>query len=361
MATVEQWRFNLQLFAEERTEEATPHRREETRRKGQVARSTDLNAAVGMAALFLFLLLAWPWGLQQVGQVKIWFFEGMLGNPYTMGDLYYIFITVTQVFLQLMAPIFLVALTAGMAVNFAQVGFLISFEPVKFKLSHLNPIEGLKRIFSKRALVEFVKVVSKVLIVGLVTFLIVTSGFPKLLFLSGMGLHEGAKIVAALVFNVVLGAVGIFFLIAVLDLLYQRWEFRERIKMSKQEVKEEYKQMEGDPLLKAKIKEKQRLLAAKRMIASVPEATVVITNPVHLAVALKYVEKEMAAPVVVAKGAGDIALRIAEVARSHQVPVVENKPVAQFLYKNVEIDQEIPQELYQVVAEILAMLYKIKK
>jgi FlhB-like protein len=131
--------------------------------------------------------------------------------------------------------------------------------------------------------------------------------------------------------------------------------------MSKQEVKEEYKQMEGDPLIRSKIREKQKQLAAKRMIASVPEAAVVITNPTHLAVALKYAEKEMAAPVVVAKGAGDIALRIAEVARSHQVPVVENKPIAQFLYKNVEIDQEIPPELYQAVAEILAMLYKIKK
>ncbi|MEW6661738.1 MAG: flagellar biosynthesis protein FlhB [Bacillota bacterium] len=359
--TCELWRFNLQLFAEEKTEEATPHRREEARRKGQVARSTDLNAAVGMTALILLLLMLWPEIFRQISRVMVWLFAGMLSNPYTLGDLHYIFTTVVLVFLKLMAPVFLVALAAGMAVNYAQVGFLVSPDPIKFKLNHLNPIEGIKRILSKRALVEMTKALSKVAIVGLVTFLIVKSGFSELLFLSEMGLQKGTSTVAALVFHVALGAVSVFFLVAVLDLLFQRREYRERLKMSKQEVKEEYKQMEGDPLIRAKIREKQRRLAAKRMIASVPEATVVVTNPTHLAVALKYVEKEMAAPTVVAKGAGDIALRIAEVARSHQVPVVENKPVAQFLYKSVEIDQEIPPELYQAVAEILAMLYKIKK
>lgn len=354
-------RFNLQLFAEEKTEEATPHRREEARRKGQVARSADLNAAVGMAALFLLLLMVWPDIIRQKSRVMVWFLAGTINNPLTLGDLQYIFNTTVLVYLKMMGPVFLVALAAGLAVNYAQVGFLVSAEPVKFKLSHLDPVQGFKRIISKRALVEIVKTCFKVAIVGIISYMIVKSGFTRLLFLSEMGLYQGLQTAATMVFHVAFGAVGVFFLVAVLDLLFQRREHRERLKMSKQEVKEEFKQMEGDPLIRSKIREKQKQLAAKRMIASVPEAAVVITNPTHLAVALKYAEKEMAAPVVVAKGAGDIALRIAEVARSHQVPVVENKPIAQFLYKNVEIDQEIPPELYQAVAEILAMLYKIKK
>ncbi|KKM12328.1 hypothetical protein SY88_04030 [Clostridiales bacterium PH28_bin88] len=357
----EKWRFDLQLFAQEKTEEATPHRREEVRRKGQVARSSDMNAAVGMAALVLLLLVTWRSVMEQVSRFFIWLLGGSLTEPVTALNLGYLFSSTAVFFLKLMAPVFLVALAAGLVVNFAQVGFNFSAEPTRLRLENLNPAEGFKRIISRRALVELGKALLKVTAVGVVTYTIVRGRFAKLLFLADMGLPQGVALVADVIFRVALGAVAIFAVIAVLDFMFQRREFRERIKMSKQEVKEELKQTEGDPQIKAKLRERQRQLAMRRMIQSVPRATVVITNPTHLAIALKYENGQAGAPEVVAKGGGDIAKRIVEVAREHKVPVVENKPVAQFLYKNVEIGQEIPAELYQAVAEILAMLYRIKR
>lgn len=355
----EHWRFDLQLFAE-KTEEATPHRREEVRRKGQFARSTDLSAAAVMVAMLFLLIGTWRSMTEELERYFVFILGNSLALQVTETNLGYLFSSTALFFLKLMAPVFLAALVTGLVVNFAQVGFNFSTEPMKFRLENLNPAEGWKRIVSKRALVELGKAVLKVLAVGTVAYFTIRMRFIRLLFLADMGVAQGLALVADLVFRVTAGVVAAFAVIAVLDYVFQRREFRESIKMSKQEVKEELKQTEGDPQIKSKVRERQRQLAMRRMIHSVPEATVVVTNPTHLAVALKY-EQGMEVPKVVAKGAGDIARRIREVATEHRVPVVENRPVAQFLYKNVDIDQVVPAELYQAVAEILAMLFRMKR
>lgn len=354
--------IDLQLFAdEEKTEEATPHRKQEARKKGQVAKSTDLNAALVLLVSMMLLFGLRNYFLSSTSGFANLLLGYWLSQPLSRENLWHVMTELTATYFRLMAPVFVVAIGMGLAANMGQVGLKISAESIQPKLSHLNPIQGLKRMFSRRALVELAKSLFKILIVGFVSYKIVRGGFETLLFLVDMSVIAGIDLVARLIFKVGLGVIAAFLIIAVLDYVFQRKEFEKNIRMSKQEVKEEFKQMEGDPLLKAKLREKQRQLALHRMMHAVPEATVIVTNPIHLAVALKYQgNAEEGAPLVLAKGAGTIAERIKAQAQEHDVPIIEDKPVAQFIFKNVEIGQEIPPELYQSVAEILAMLYRIR-
>jgi flagellar biosynthetic protein FlhB len=250
---------------------------------------------------------------------------------------------------------------AGLVINYAQVGFLLSTDSLSPKLENLNPIQGFKKIFSRKALFELAKALFKIILVGAVTYGFIRSrldSFLSFVYTTPAGLFAGFS---REIYNLTLRVGVIFISLAVLDYLYQRYEFMKSMRMTKQEVKEEFKQLEGDPLIKSKLREKQRSMAGRRMMQEVPKATVVVTNPTDIAVALKYSEGETAAPKIVAKGAALIAARIREVAKEHGVPVVENKVVARFLYRHVEIGREIPMELYQAVAEILALVYESKK
>lgn len=352
--------IDLQLFAEEKTEEATPHRRQEARKKGQVAKSTDLNAALVLLVSMVMIYVLRSYFLRNTEGFTKLILGHWLAQPLSSENLWHLITELVATYFRLMGPVFVVAVLIGIGANMAQVGLKVSPESIKPKLSHLNPIQGLKRMFSRRALVELVKSLLKIIIVGFIGFKIVAGGFDILLFLVDMSVWESVEVVAKLTFKVGMGVIAAFLAIAVLDYVFQRKEFEKGIRMSKQEVKEEFKQMEGDPLLKAKLREKQRQLAIHRMMHSIPEATVIVTNPTHLAVALKYDLESDNAPLVLAKGAGVIAERIKEKAREHDIPIIEDKPVAQFIYKNVEIGQEIPPELYQSVAEILAMLYRMR-
>jgi len=352
--------INLQLFAqEEKTEEATPHRLQEVRKKGQVARSNDLSTALVMMATIVVLYLR-----------REDFYIGMtnLVTTFIRTDLYYrldtanLFQIASYLIMKvgsLLAPVLLVAAVVGLTANFVQTGFIFSLEPIVPRLENINPLKGFQRIFSRRAVVELAKSLTKVLVVSVVAFLLVKGHFAQLLMTPDMGLLATIELVAGLLLRVGLGTVAAFLVIAVLDYIFQRKEFQRNIRMSKHEVREELKQMEGDPLVRSRLREKQRSLARHRMMHAVPEATVVVTNPTHMAVALRYREEE-GAPRVVAKGAGSIAERIKTVARRHDVPVVENPPVARTLYYHVEIGQEIPFALYQAVAEILASIYRQK-
>ncbi len=354
-------RIDLQLFAEEeKTEEATPHKKRQVRQKGQVARSSDLNAALVILVLILTLYFIRSYYEQQLTGFLRHIFSRELTLELTHGQLIYLFNLSIKAFFETVAPVFAVAIGVGLSANFLQVGFMFAPEAIKPKLSNINPLEGFKRIFSKKALVEMLKAILKVSVVGLMVFFTVRNNFDSMLFMLDMGLVGIVDLVASVLFKVALGAAGIFIVVAILDSIYQKWEFKQRIKMSKYEVKQEFKQTEGDPLIRSKIKEKQRQLAAGRMMAQVPEATVVVTNPTHLALALKYEEGMMDAPILLAKGAGYVAQRIVEIANEHDVPVLENKPVARSLYQSVEIGEEIPVELYQAVAEILVALYRLK-
>ena len=254
----------------------------------------------------------------------------------------------------------LAILAAGVCAHVAQFGFLFTTESLTPKMSRLSPINGLKRLFSLRSLVELAKSVLKVVTVGTAAFILIRS---ELHVVPGLVLSSVVDILAFtgwVAFKICLGACGALIILAALDYAYQRWEHEKNLRMTKQEVKDEYKQTEGDPKVKARIRSIQLETARRRMMEAVPEADVVITNPTHLAVALRFDGTKMAAPCVVAKGAGHVAERIKQIAAEHGVPIVENRPLARTLIKTVDIGASIPAELYKAVAQILAYVYRLK-
>lgn len=345
----------------EKTEQATPHRLREARRKGQVVKSTELSSAINLLAVaFLFILFGTTLFQWMKELVTLIFAEYLLFEV-TDTNLAPLMVLAGISYFKIMALIFVAVLLSGLAINYAQVGFIFSLDSFSPSLEKLNPLEGLKRIFSRQALFEMIKAIFKITLIGIVAYNFFVSRFESILaymFLPPISFFETFS---QEIFSLSLRVAFIFFIIAVLDYFYQRHEYFKNLRMTKQEVKEEFKQMEGDPLIKGKLREKQRRMAAQRMMQEVPTATVVITNPTELAVALKYTAEEISIPVVVAKGSGLIAARMREIAKEHGVPFVENKPVARMLYEQVEIGQVIPIELYQSVAEILALVYEINK
>lgn len=361
MMETELLKINLQLFAEEKTEEATPHKKQEVRKEGQTARSSDLNAVAGLLAVYLLLRITYGSFVQDLCSFITLYLRDGIHRHLSQGNVIYVFLEAAYFMFKFLAPIFAVCIGAGLLVNFAQVGFVFAPKAIQPKLSNLNPITGFQRMFSRRALVELAKSLVKVVIIGWVAFSLVRKDFTNLLVIADMDAAGILVAVAGVLTRVCAGCIGVFLAIALLDYMFQRHEFKQRIRMTKKEIRDEFKQMEGDPLIKSRIREQQREMARRRMMQSVPEATVVITNPTHLALALKYEIGKQEAPQLVAKGAGYVAQKIIEVAREHNVPVVENKPVARMLFKDVELGEEIPSELYQAVAEILAMVFRLRK
>jgi flagellar biosynthetic protein FlhB len=254
-----------------------------------------------------------------------------------------------------------VLILAALAANLTQVGFLITPKPLMPKLSRLSPLKGMQRFFSARSLVELAKSILKLVVVGLVVYLAIRAEFNRILELSALKPSLLLVEIGRLAGLVLLKAAIVILLIAMFDYAYTRYEYEKSLKMSKHEVKEEFRQTEGDPQVKSKIRGLQLRAALRRMMKKIPQADVVITNPIHIAVALKYDSKRDRAPIVLAKGARRVAERIKEIAREHDIPIVENPPLAQMLYKLVDIGQEIPAELYRAVAEILAFVYRLKR
>jgi flagellar biosynthetic protein FlhB len=248
---------------------------------------------------------------------------------------------------------------AGLASNYLQVGFLFSLDSLTPKLSKLDPIKGFSKIFSKQTLVELLKNIFKVVIVGSVAYFTVKDELNHMIPLMDMEIWAILSYIGSVCFKILLRTSWLLIVLALLDFAFQRWDFQQEAKMAKQEVKDEFKQREGDPLVKSRIRQVQREMARRRMMEAVPKADVVITNPVHLAVALEY-NAQMLAPRVTAKGARLMAERIKEIARQNQVPLVENKPLAQALFKGAEIGKEIPTVFYKAAAEIMAYVYQLK-
>ncbi len=346
---------------QERTEQATPKRREEARKKGQVARSRELSS-VTVLLTGIFTLF---WGSAYfyhhlAGILKYYLYEAGI-HRVTMGNMQGMGVMAVRQLAVTLLPLFLALVVMSVLANYLQVGTLVSFEAIAPKFSKLNPLEGLKRLFSGQAIMEFAKSMFKLAVVGWIAWDTVSGELPNLLPLihktPGSILNYVGSVSFAMFWKVCL----VMIMLAVLDFLFQRWEFEKSIRMTKQEVKEEHKQTEGDPMVKSRIRSIQREMAQKRMMAEVPEADVVITNPTRLAIALKYEAGKMDAPQVVAKGSGTIARRIREVARDNGVPVIENRPLAQSLFKMVEVGQAIPETLYKAVAQILAHVYSLRK
>ncbi len=346
---------------QERTERATPKRRREARKKGQVAQSREVPSVMILMTAMGFFYFGGSWIFGNLSQV----IGGVYGHLDTLrldgiSEVSAFSVEIFKKMFLILIPFFVPIVIAGMAGNIGQIGFEIHGEPMRPKLSKLNPIAGLKKLISLRSLVELVKSVIKILFIGGIAFGVVkkeTTAMPALMQQEVVDIFLFTGKVAFKIFFFVCLALIV---LAFFDYAYQRWQYEQSLKMTKQEVKDERRQSEGDPKVKGRIRTVQMELARRRMMEAVPGADVVITNPVHLAIALKFDATKMIAPTIVAKGSGYVAERIKEIARDHQVPIVENKPLAQALHKMVEIGEFIPVELYRAVAEVLAYVYRLK-
>ncbi|MBB6216492.1 flagellar biosynthetic protein FlhB [Anaerosolibacter carboniphilus] len=354
--------INLQLFTGEKTEEATPKRKKDAREKGQVLQSKEINSALILLFTFLALQLAGKYIYSSLAlyMKNIYTFTINDETIFTVNGIHKVFMVMIWETVKVVVPILGCAFVVGLLSSYMQVGFLFTTKPLGFKLDRLNPINGFKKIFSKKSIVEFLKSIMKIAVVGYVTFSYVLKQSKNVVNILDMEISGIIAFLGKATINVAFRAALVLIILAVLDYFYQKWEFNNELKMSKQEIKEEYKQTEGDPQIKSKIKERQRQMAMRRMMQDVPKADVIITNPTHYAVAVRYDQEQDNAPIVLAKGQDLIALNIRELAGKHDVPIIENKPLARALYSSVEIGEYIPPDLYQAVAEVLAYVYKLK-
>lgn len=353
-------KLDLQLFSQEKTEKATPKKRSDTRKKGQVAKSSDLPGALILLFVTASFMMLGGYYKSKILALFGSFFQDRLVMEITTENVSALFLNLVWQALLFLLPIFAIVIVIGVIGNVAQFGFLLTGEPLKFKLSKLNPIEGFKRIFSMRSLIEFLKSILKVTIIGFMVYIVISQEWNNLLALSMMPIGAIFSFTAGLTLKLGIQIGAVLVVLAYLDYLYQKYEHEKSIKMSKQDIKDEHKKSEGDPLVKGRIRERQRKMALQRMMQEVPNADVVITNPTHFAIALKYDASKMEAPTILAKGMDHVALRIKEIAKEHGVITMENKPLARALYERAEIGDVIPNDLFQAVAEVLAHVYKLK-
>ncbi|MDR1669707.1 MAG: flagellar biosynthesis protein FlhB [Oscillospiraceae bacterium] len=344
----------------EKTEKATPKKREDARKKGQVLKSAEINTAVLTISMFVIIFVMGGWISDGAGALLKSFIGriGDVGAPPTAADASAAFVQALWQLIWLLLPVLIVALVMGILVNVAQIGFLFTGETIKPKLSKINPLQGFKRIFSMRSVVEMLKAVLKITLMSVIVYQEFSKHFGSFAGMMRLTPGQSAANIISMAMGVAIKACAVLIGIGLADLLYQWWEYERNLKMSREEIKQEIKQLEGDPLIRGKRKEKQRQMSMMRMMRAIPQADVVITNPTHYAVAVQYNEKVTDAPVVLAKGKDRVALKMREVAAQHRVEIVENKPVAQALYVSCEIGHKIPPELFAAVAEILAYVYK---
>ncbi|HHX18122.1 MAG TPA: flagellar biosynthesis protein FlhB, partial [Clostridium sp.] len=355
---------NLQLFADsgEKTEKATPRKRKKAREDGQVLQSREITSAIVLLCMFITLRVFGSFIYEGILEVfKIFFTQWQeVESIYSIKGMIKLYLQVGIAFLKIILPIFAVALITGLIMGYSQVGFLFTTKTLQIKLNRLNPLSGLKRIFSVRSLTELIKAIFKIVVVGMIGFSYLKGEVPNILKTMDMDVVSIAAYIGVTATNVAIRMCIALLILGVLDYGYQWWEYEKNLRMTKQEIKEEYKQTEGNPEIKSKIKQKQRQISLRRMMESVPEADVVITNPTHYAVAIKYDIKISDAPVVLAKGQDYMALRIKEQAKENGIEIVENKSLARALYSTVDIGEKIPPDLYQAVAEVLAFVYGLK-
>ena len=352
----------LIFSSDDKTEEATPKKKSDSRKKGQIARSKDVSVAITMVVCTIVLSVFWDTFTNNFSKVIIYFLQLPMLDSFDKLSLSSIMVTaIMKVGLSLM-PIALPIMVGGIVASLLQTGFLITGEPLKPSFGKLNPLSGFKNMFSKKSLVDLCKNVVVITIVTTIAYMYINDNYEKIASMSNLYLPSLGIEIKNLVIGIFKRICIVLVIIASTDYFIQVRIHNKQMKMTKQEVKDEYKQQEGDPQIKGKIKQKQREMSRQRMMNSVADATVIITNPTHLAIALKYEEgTDMEAPIVVAKGADYLALKIKTIAKDNEVPIVENKPLARMMYDRVEIDQEIPHDLYQGVAEILAVVMKLNK
>ena len=344
----------------EKTEEPSSKRRADFRKKGQVAQSKEVQTAGLFTIILLFWIFYMPefWAELSKLVASIWMNLNQFdGSPSTVHGLS-MFITKEMAFLLL--PLFILVMIIGFFSSVFQIGWLFTTQPLTPDFTKINPIQGLGRMFSMRAIVDLFKSVGKVILIGWVAYSTIIDHFNEALILVDTSPGETILFLGRVATLILAKVCGLLILIAAIDFMYTKHEMEEKMKMTKQEVKEEFKEMEGDPFIKGQIRRIQQEMAQKRMMADVPDADVVVTNPTHISVAIKYDTKSMDAPLVLAKGVDHIAMKIREIARENEIPIIENPPVARLLHK-IDLGANIPEEMFKAVAEILAHVYSLKK
>ena len=363
--------YDLQWFAKdgpggEKTEPATAKKLKDAREEGKVAKSRELRSAVDLIALFLVLKIF----ISYVGKGFIEEFAAVYNkipeiaesggkemSAFTANQLLRMSIVDS---LKIMAPFLAVGVAVALLISIVQVGWKVSTKPMQPKLDKFNPINGFKRMFSKESLFELVKSILKIALIVYVAYTCIDDQKDNLFILYEIPLSQAIALCGSVIIDTGLKISIVYLLVGILDWAYQKHRFNEEMKMTKQEVKDEFKNTEGNPEIKSRQRSKMREVSQRRMMQDVPKADVVITNPTHLSVAISYDTEVAKAPVVLAKGEDYIALKIREIAKENKIEIVENKPLARTLYATVDIGQEIPPELYQAVAEVLAMVYHTK-
>ncbi len=345
-----------------RTERATPRKREDERKKGNIFQSKDAVSALSLLALTLLLRLA---GGPLISGMKRVLLDGYGSlatvDRLTAMDASAILGRFAVSALMLILPISGVAMLLGVVLGGVQTRFLFAATLLKPKLSRLNPMSGFKNMFSAKSLVELIKSILKIVVIGAILYSDIVSRVMQIRSMPLNTLESGIAWTGGAIFSITIKILMFMVAFAAADFFYQWWDYEKRMRMTKQEVRDEQKRIEGDPHIKGRIREVQRKMAMMRMMHKVPTADVVIRNPTHFAVALKYDPKKDRAPVVVAKGADQIALTIVRIAKEHNVYVTENKPLARGLYESVEIGMQIPESFYKPVADVIAFIYKLKK
>lgn len=351
----------LIIFAsDDKTEDATPKKKGDARKKGQIPKSKEVALALTLLSSTIVIATLGGYVGNELKATMITFLNNYLTMALDYDSVQKISVIVIWRLAVTFIPVVVPIMLMGVLANFLQTGALITGEPLKPDLKKLNPIAGLKRMFSMRSVVQLLKDSALVAVVGYIGYKFIRDNYSYIITLGDLNPAGVLSAMGSLIVSIFFKITIVMITIALADYIYQRYQFNKDLRMTKQEVKEEYKQSEGDPQIKNKIRQKQREMAMRRMMQEVPKATVVVTNPTHISVALKY-EEGKNAPIVVAKGADNLALRIKELAKENDVPIIENKPLARLMYKELELDEEVPAEMYQAVAEILALVYKLKK
>lgn len=345
----------------DKTEKPTPKKLEDARKKGQVARSKEFSSALTLLGATLVIALLSSFTIDTGKDIFRYFLGSNLNYSLSEGSLIKLIIKALVYIFSMVIPFAITVMVFGIMGSIIQVGFLHTGEPLKPQFSKINPVSGFKRMFSIRSVADLIKNLAIVSVIGYIGYSYIKNNYYAII---NIGNYKFVAILLELI-NLTKGifvrVTAAMVIIGAVDFIFQKFQHNKDLKMTKQEIKEEYKQQEGDPQIKGKRRQKQREMSMRRMMQAVPNATVVITNPTHIAVALKYEENSGRAPILVAKGSENIALKIKELALENKVPIIENKPLARLIYKEVELDREIPVDMYKAVAEILVLILKLKK
>lgn len=348
------------LSMSDKTEEPTPKKKKDARKQGNIAKSAEVNKAMTFIAILVVIYMMSGSIISELQGFIVNILSGDFSMTMNDNTIKILMFKVMMSFMKIVLPISLIIMVFGILGSLIQTGLFFSMESLKPKFSKLNPLTGLKNMFSMKAIVNLIKSMVVICIMIYLGYSFMSKNFEGIIKSGDIYLPYMFNIVLDLIKSILTSITLAVAVVATLDYGYEKFSHKKGLKMTKQEVKEEYKQMEGDPHIKGKIKQKQRQMANQRMMQAVPSSTVIVTNPTHISIAIRYEQGKDTTPIVVAKGADEVAFRIREIAKSHDIPIIENVPLARLIYKEVDIDQEIPEEMYKAVAEVLVAVYKIK-